>query len=75
MKKKLVILLAIAIMVLPMEVTVFGYGHEWDLNQKVGWLYVNGVNYNDADREESVEGVSYEPSSNTVTINNVNIAL
>lgn len=73
--KKAIALTAAISMVLPMGSTVFGYENELDLNQKVSSLYVNGINYNASDREESIAGVSYDPSSNTLTINNVNIIL
>lgn len=73
MKKKLIGMLAIAIMVLAMGITV--YGDEYQYNQDVSWLYINGINYNATYETERVDGVTYDYVSNTLTIENCNMTV
>lgn len=69
--KKLISILAIAVMALAMGVTV--YGDEYSYNEKVEYLVVNGINYNATYETESVDGVTYDAVNNILTIENCNI--
>lgn len=73
MKKKAILLLALFIMMVCFGVTA--YGDEWDKNQDVAWLYVNGINLNSVDETRTVDGVTYNASDNILTLNNCNITV
>lgn len=71
--KKVSILLASLVMVFCLGITV--YGDEYNKNDNVSWLYVNGINLNSKDETETVNGVTYNDITNTLTLNNCNITI
>ncbi len=71
MIKKLGLIAASLVMMLAAGITV--YGNEYDLNQDVTYLFVQGIDYNSIYREESVSGVNYDAATNTLTVENCNI--
>lgn len=69
--KKISILLASLVMMFCLGITV--YGDEYDRNQNVRWLSVDGIDLNDVTETKTVPGVNYNAITNTLTLYNCNI--
>ncbi len=67
--KKIICLLSICTMVLLASVVVSADSK----NEKVDWLNVNGIDYNSTYSTGHVQGVVYDASINTLTIENCNV--